>query len=36
MKLLVLVIAGFVLIETAHLAFHWDNCAKPQIFNKNF
>jgi hypothetical protein len=43
MKLFVAVIAVFTLIEAAHLAYHnerqrveRDNCAKPQIFDKNF
>jgi hypothetical protein len=36
MKLIIAVLAVFTLIEAAHLGYHWDNCPKPQIFDRNF
>lgn len=37
MKGVLLIVLGFfMLVEAAHLTYHRDNCAKPQIFDKNF
>ena len=37
MKLIIVVLLGsFLAVEAAHLNYHRANCAKPQIFDKNF
>jgi len=37
MKLVVVILmVSFLAVEAAHLNYHRNNCAKPQIFDKNF
>ena len=37
MKGILLILLGtFLFVEAAHLNYHYQNCAKPQIFDKNF
>jgi len=35
-KLVIAVLTVFTLVEAVHTGYHWDNCPKPRIFDRNF
>jgi hypothetical protein len=35
-RVFLLVLAVFIGIELVHTGYHWDNCPKPRIFDRNF